>query len=74
MRAAPNDKAYRLYRLYYSSVHLVVDHLVDEDGADWYQLKDDEYPSVKEYVRAVGLRRISPAELTPITPQVRQAP
>jgi lipoprotein-anchoring transpeptidase ErfK/SrfK len=66
MRNAPNDKAYRLYRLYYSSVHQVVGHLVDEDGAHWYQLRDDEYPSVKEYVRAEGLRRILPTELTPI--------
>jgi lipoprotein-anchoring transpeptidase ErfK/SrfK len=68
MRNAPNDKAYRLYRLYYSSVHQVVDHLVDEEGAHWYQLRDDEYTSVKEYVRAAGLRRIMPAELTPIAP------
>ena len=68
MRVAPNDKAYRLYRLYYSSVHQVIDVLVDEHGAAWYQLKDDEYPGVKEYVRAEGLRRIPPTELTPITP------
>ena len=69
MRNAPNDKAYRLYRLYYSSVHQVVDHLTDAAGSDWYQLRDEEYPGVKEYVRAEGLRRISPTELTPITPQ-----
>jgi lipoprotein-anchoring transpeptidase ErfK/SrfK len=70
MRNAPNDKAYRLYRLYYSSVHQVVDHLTDADGVDWYQLRDEEYPGVKEYVRAAGLRRISPEEIAPITPQV----
>ena len=68
MRVAPNDKAYRLYRLYYSSVHQVIDHVVDENGEHWYQLRDDEYASVKEYVRAEGLRRISPLELTPISP------
>jgi lipoprotein-anchoring transpeptidase ErfK/SrfK len=68
MRAAPNDKAYRLYRLYYSSVHLVIDRVVDEKGDVWYQLKDDEYPHVKEYVRAEGLRRIPPRELTPLAP------
>jgi lipoprotein-anchoring transpeptidase ErfK/SrfK len=68
MRAAPNDKAYRLYRLYYSSVHLVIDRMLDDNGDVWYQLKDDEYPSVKEYVRAAGLRRILPSELTPISP------
>jgi lipoprotein-anchoring transpeptidase ErfK/SrfK len=70
MRSAPHDKAYRLYRLYYSSVHLVIDRVVDDNGDVWYQLKDDEYPNVKEYVRAVGLRRILPSELTPISPQV----
>jgi lipoprotein-anchoring transpeptidase ErfK/SrfK len=68
LRNAPSDKAYRLYRLYYSSVHQVVDHLVDENGAHWYQLMDDEYTSVKEYVRAEGLRQILPTELTPISP------
>lgn len=68
MRARPDDKAYRLYRLYYSSVHLVIDRVVDDRGAVWYQLKDDEYPSVKEYVRADGLRRILPGELAPISP------
>jgi lipoprotein-anchoring transpeptidase ErfK/SrfK len=71
MRSAPNDKAYRLYRLYYSSVHLVIDRVVDDQGDVWYQLKDDEYPSVKEYVRAEGLRRILPSELTPISPLVK---
>jgi lipoprotein-anchoring transpeptidase ErfK/SrfK len=71
MRSAPNDKAYRLYRLYYSSVHLVIDRVVDDRGAVWYQLKDDEYQSVKEYVRAEGLRRILPNELTPISPLAR---
>jgi lipoprotein-anchoring transpeptidase ErfK/SrfK len=71
MRAAPNDKAYRLYRLYYSSVHLVIDRVVDDQGDVWYQLKDDEYPNVKEYVHAEGLRRIPPSELTPISPRAK---
>ncbi len=71
MRAAPDDKAYRLYRLYYSSVHLVIDRVVDDHGGVWYQLKDDEYQSVKEYVRAEGLRRILPTELAPISPLAR---
>jgi lipoprotein-anchoring transpeptidase ErfK/SrfK len=68
MRAEPNDKAYRPYRLYYSSVHLVIDRVVDGRGSVWYQLKDDEYPNVKEYVRAPGVRRILPSELTPLSP------
>jgi hypothetical protein len=68
MRAAPNDESYRLYRLYYSSVHLVVGRVVDDKGDVWYQLKDDEFPDVQEYVRAAGLRRILPGELAPIAP------
>jgi len=68
MRAAPNDRAYRLY---YSSVHLVIDRVVDDNDAVWYQLKDDEYLGVKEYVHAEGLRRISPSEFLPISPLVK---
>jgi hypothetical protein len=68
LRSAPNDKAYRLYRLYYSSVHLVIGRVVDDKGDVWYQLKDDEFPRVQEYVRAEGLRRILPRELAPISP------
>jgi L,D-transpeptidase catalytic domain len=71
MRAAPNDKAYRLYRLYYSSVHLVIDRMVDDNGDVWYQLRDDEYPGRKEYVRAEGLRRIPLNEFLPISPLVK---
>lgn len=71
MRVAPNDKAYRLYRLYYSSVHLVIDRVVDDQGDVWYQLKDDLYLSAKEFVRAEGLRRILPGELTPISPRAK---
>jgi lipoprotein-anchoring transpeptidase ErfK/SrfK len=71
MRAAPNKEARQLYRLYYSSVHLVIDHLVDVSGADWYQLQDDQNPAKPEFVRAAGLRRIDPAELTPISPRVK---
>ena len=70
MRAAPKPDARQLYRLYYSSVHLVIDRLVGEDGTVWYQLQDDQYPTREEFVRAEGLRRIAPSELTPITPHV----
>ena len=68
MRAAPQEDARQLYRLYYSSVHLVIDRVAGTDGADWYQLQDDQYPMRPEFVRAAGLRRLDPAELTPISP------
>ena len=69
MRVAPDDKAASLYRLYYSSVHLVIDVIRDGQGAFWYQLKDDEYPTRREFVRAETLRRIDPRELTPLSPR-----
>lgn len=68
MRTMPRDTAPRLYRLYYSSVHLVVGSVRDPNGDYWYQLWDDQYESRVEFVRAVGLRPIPPAELTPISP------
>ncbi len=70
MRVAPDDKAALLYRLYYSSVHLVVDVVRDGQGDFWYQLKDDEYTFRREFVRAETLRRIDPRELTPLSTQV----
>ncbi len=70
MRSAPDDKAPIWYRLYYSSMHLVIDIVRDEQGDSWYQLVDDEYPSRREFVRAETLRRISPLELTPLSLQV----
>ena len=70
MRVAPKDDAYLLYRLYYSSVHLVIAQMTDANGDAWYQLEDDQYSSLKEYVRAEGLRRITPDEMQPISPNV----
>ncbi|HZY40703.1 MAG TPA: L,D-transpeptidase, partial [Anaerolineae bacterium] len=71
LRAAPRDAAALLYRLYYSSVHLVVGWVADVDGVVWYQLKDDQYEGRLEYVRAKALRPISPEELTPLSPGVK---
>ena len=68
MRAAPKAAARQLYRLYYSSVHLVTDRMTGEDGSDWYRLQDDQYPTREEFVRAKGLRPIAPSELTPLSP------
>jgi hypothetical protein len=70
MRAGPLDRERILYRLYYSSVHLVVGHVHDPAGNSWYQLKDDQYESRIEFVRAEALRKIEPSELAPISPDV----
>jgi lipoprotein-anchoring transpeptidase ErfK/SrfK len=68
MRAAPNDSAAKLYRLYYSSVHLVTGQVRDDNGDAWYQIKDDQYESWPEFVRAEALRPVQRSELTPISP------
>jgi len=70
MRSKPNNKAALLYRLYYSSVHLVSARIEDEWGQAWYQLRDDQYPAALQYVRAEGLRMIPPEEMTPLAPDV----
>lgn len=70
LRAKPSAKAARLYRLYYSSVHLVIARIEDEAGQSWYQLRDDQYPNAPQYVRAEGLRLIPPEEMTPLSPEV----
>jgi hypothetical protein len=70
MRVKPNDKAALLYRLYYSSVQLVIAQLEDESGQAWYQLRDDQYLNAPQYVRAEGLRLIPQHEMTPLSPEV----
>jgi len=70
MRSKPDDEARLLYRLYYSSVHLVSAYIEDARGRSWYQLKDDQAPGRVEYVRTEGLRRIRPEDMTPISPDV----
>ncbi len=70
MRSRPSDKAALLYRLYYSSVHLVITRIEDESEQAWYQLRDDQYPNAPQYVRAEGLRPIPPEEMTPLSVDV----
>ena len=72
MRSRPDDEARLLYRLYYSSVHLVIAHIKDARGRSWYQLRDDQQPNRMEYVRAESLRRIRPEEMTPISPDAEE--
>lgn len=54
-------------RMYYDSVHRVVDVLTGRDGKTWYAI-DELYGAF--YMRATHLRIIPPAELAPISPEV----
>jgi hypothetical protein len=68
MYSQPDESSRRLYRLYYSSVHLVVACVEDKLGRLWYQLQDDQRPSRAEFVLAEGVRQVSFAEMMPISP------
>ena len=70
LRAKPNERAVRLDRLYYSSVHLVIARVEDESGRSWYQLRDDRAPNTPQYVRGESLRLIPPEEMTPLSPDI----
>ena len=70
MRSKPDDAAPLRYRLYFSSVHLVIAHIEDARRRSWYQLRDDQQPGLPEYVRAEALRRIRLEEMTPISPDL----
>jgi hypothetical protein len=58
-----------LYRLYYQSIHWVIDLIEGKDGREWYKLLDDLL-AVNYYVRAEHLRRIPPEQLKPLSPGV----
>lgn len=56
-------------KLYYGTVYRVIASVSDEEDNVWYQLKEGVSPwQPGPYVPAGALRRISPEELTPISP------
>jgi lipoprotein-anchoring transpeptidase ErfK/SrfK len=71
MRSRPDEKSALLYRLYYGSVYLIVDHVQDALGQSWYQIRDNLAPGQPEYVKAENLRPILPEEMAPISPDVK---
>jgi len=69
-RVAPDPQARVFFRLYYSSVFRIVAAEIGKDGQWWYRLQDGITQVPRPYVPAAHVRRIDPAELTPISPQV----
>jgi hypothetical protein len=69
-RVAPDPGARVFFRLYYSSVYRIVAAEMGKDGQWWYRLQDGITWWPGPYVPAAHIRRIDPAELTPISPQV----
>jgi len=68
-RREPDPEADPLYRLYYQSTHWVEKTVDGADGQSWYQILDDVL-YIRYFVPAEHLRRVSPEELTPISPGV----
>jgi hypothetical protein len=58
-----------LYRLYYESVHWIIEIEEGPDGEPWYGILDEKL-HVLHYVPAAYLRPIPPEELTPISPEI----
>ena len=68
-RAEPRPDADFMYRLYYASVHRVVQVQQAEGGGWWYQISDPRYSELY-WAQAAHLRVIAPEELAPIHPEV----
>jgi hypothetical protein len=60
---------YTAYRLYYGSVHWIIDILEGLDGEPWYRLLD-ELGGITYDLPASHVRPISPEEISPISPEV----
>lgn len=69
-RARPDADARITYRLYYSSVHLLIESRRDDRGRWWYRIKDDYFAGLAQYVRAEHMRPIQPEEVSPLSPDV----
>lgn len=65
----PRAKSAVKYRLYYSSVHWVLQSVSDETGAIWYELLDDR-ADLPYYVPGSAVRLLSAAEVAPLAPKV----
>ncbi len=55
-------------KLYYQTVYRVIGAVQDDSGEWWYQLQDGITWSPGPYVPTWSVRRITPAELAPISP------
>lgn len=61
---------YDYYKLFWSQVHRVVERADDAQGNAWYRVLDDIEPERQAWVQAKHIRRITPEELAPISPDV----
>jgi hypothetical protein len=69
-RVAPSAAAGERYRLYYGTTYHVIGMRRDDEGNDWYEIFDELPPTTSYWVPAQDVRRLSRAELAPISPFV----
>jgi hypothetical protein len=69
-RRAPNPAKGLSTRVYYTSIFRVIEVVAGTDNQAWYRLQDGITWSPGPYVPAAHIRRIDPAELTPLSPGV----
>ena len=65
----PNANYNTIYKFYYETTHWVTDIDEDEAGNAWYEIHDDRYDT-DYWVRADHVRRVTEAELAPLSPNV----
>jgi hypothetical protein len=65
----PDPASDPLYRLYYQSTAWVTAAGTGEDGRAWYEVLDDLL-RIRYFVRAEHLRRVTPDEMSPLSPDV----
>jgi lipoprotein-anchoring transpeptidase ErfK/SrfK len=58
-----------LYKYYYSTTYWIVDVDADDEGVPWYKVLD-ERTLENNWVRADHIRRVTDAEVSPISPEV----
>lgn len=62
---------YDHYKCFWSTVHRVLDRADDAEGRAWYRLYDDLEPNRQTWVQAAHIRRVTPEELSEISPEVQ---
>jgi hypothetical protein len=68
-KSRPGVNYNTLHRFYYSTTYWITDVDEAEDGAPWYKVLDDRYLDYS-WVRADHVRRVTEAELSPLSPGV----
>ena len=69
-KAGPQVIYESVYRFYYGTTHWVTDALIDSASDIWYKVLDDRLQ--KHYwVKGTHVRRVTPEEVAPISPSVK---